>query len=157
MGLHKYEMYHGAALLQMVRKPEFSLKIVETNNREDGWGTYKVYSDSKDYVLFVKSTSYIHTGPYAAYYSQFTFSMDDIQRMRKFTEKNRNVLVCLVCDHEHICLLNADEVKELQILKDTQQCNVKVSWRKGTELDVKSRYGGLNHKVPRSRLKMFEW
>ena len=88
-------------------------------------------------------------------YSNFTFSPEHIERIKKYF--NKEVLICLVCHDQQICLLTKREIQGLKILDKNKSCRLSVYWKEGTELTVKSTYTELGHKVARTRLKKFEW
>ncbi len=153
MPLSKFKMYHGAVLTEVVRNPEMSLKLIERDSQRHSWGMYAIAAGKKDYILFCKSTAKIFVG--RKNYSNFTFSVDDIRRIKEHF--NQEILVCLVCHNQHICLLTKAEIEELKILDDNKSCRISVYWKQGTELTVKSTYAELSGKVARSRLKNFVW
>lgn len=153
MPISKFEMYHGAVLTQVTRHPEMSLKLIERDKEKHSWGMYSISAGKSDYVIFIKSTSKINKGKLN--YSNFTFSTQDIDRLKKQT--NDNIIICLVCHDEHICCLEKQDIDELRLLDSNKSCRVSVYWKKGSELTVKSAFAELGHKVPRSSLKNYEW
>lgn len=154
MGLSKFEMYHGAVLTEVVRNPEMSLKLIERDSEKHSWGMYSIISGNKDYVLFIKSTAQIRKGKKEDS-SKFTFSIEDIKRLKNVLGKE--LIVCLVCHDEHICLLTKNDINDLKILDRDKTCGISVYWKERAELRIKSPFAELGHKVPRNRLKKFEW
>lgn len=156
MPISKFEMYHGAVLTAIVRNPEISLKLIERDSEKHSWGMYSISSGRKDYVLLIKSTSKISDAKRTQEkYSNFTFSQEDIERLKKYADKE--ILVCLVCHDQHVCLLNKEEINELDILNSSKTCRISAYWRAGSELRVNSTFAQLGHKVPRNSLKNFDW
>lgn len=153
MALSKFELYHGAVLSQVVRNPGLSLKLFE-RTEEHGWGEYEVSDNHHSYRLFIKSTSQVKAGRKGRNYSNFTFSLNDIEKLRGVSG---NVILCLVCGDKEICTLEWEDITALGLLRNLEVCNVIVSWFRGTELQVKSKYVELEYKIPRSRLRNFSW
>ncbi|MFO7970980.1 MAG: hypothetical protein R6U40_04435 [Desulfobacterales bacterium] len=142
-----------APLTQVTRHPEMSLKLIERDKEKHSWGMYSVSAGKSDYVIFIKSTSKINRGKQN--YSNFTFSTQDIGKLKKQT--NDKILICLVCHDEHICCIEKKEIDELKLLNSNKPCRISVYWKKGSELTVKSTFAELSQKVPRKRLKNYEW
>lgn len=156
MSLKNYELYHGAVLTQVVRNPDVSLKLIERDNEKLGWGMYRIITDKNDCILFIKSTSRKpNKGRNNIEYSNFTFSPDDIVRLNSNFDKD--LLLCLVCCDNHICLLTKDDIIELKIPESKKTCGVTVSWTKGSSLTVKSKLAKLERKIARNALKNYEW
>jgi len=153
MSLSKFELYHGAVLSQVVRNPGLNLKLFERTD-EHGWGEYEVSDNHHTYRLFIKATSQVKKGRKSRCYSNFTFSVSDVERIRSISG---NVLICLVCGDQEICTLEWEDMDTLQIMRNREVCNVTVSWSSGTELNVKSKFAELPYKVPRNKLKTYSW
>jgi hypothetical protein len=153
MAINNKEMYHGSVLYHVLNNPDFSIKLIERDKKEHGPGMYEVTGNTKDYVLFIKSRSQIQgTNPL---YCAFSFLPNQIDRLRRY--KDKELLVCLVCHDSHICALTRREIDELRLLQSSDACNVTVYWQKGSELKVKSKYSTLPWRIPRNRLKTFDW
>jgi len=175
MAISKKEMYHGAVLYQVVGNPDFSLKLIERDKEEHGYGMYEVTTNTNEYVIFIKyrnqtlgagSTnvnSFFDDGNRrnvripedGRSYCTFSFLPRDIKRLN--TYKDKNLLICLVCHNKHICALTQEDIEELKLLQNNGSCNVTVSWQKNSELKVKSKYSELRRTIPRNRLKNFPW
>ena len=153
MSLSQFELYHGAVLAQVIRNPDITLKLFERNT-DQGWASYYVTDNTTDYLLYIKYTSRVTFG-IRKKRCNFTFSLEDIQRLKR--ERDRGILLCLVCDSEEVCLLDKDDIDELGILEKGKACGISVSWTKGSSLTVKSGGRELNKKVARNRLKEFPW
>jgi hypothetical protein len=144
--------YHGAVLYHVLNNPDFSIKLIERDKKEHGSGMYMV-TGKKDYVLFIKPRSQIQgTDPL---YCSFSFLPGQIDRLRRYRDKE--LLVCLVCHDAHICALTRRDIESLGLLRNNGSCGVTVYWHSGSELTVKSKYSELPWKIPRSRLKTFDW
>jgi len=154
MALSQFELYHGAVLTQIVRNPSnLSLKLIERDSEKHGWGMYAISAGRKDYILVVKSTAKVKEG--RKYYCNFTFSVDDINLIKKY--KNKELLISLVCHNEHICILPKSDILSLKILESNKTCGVSVYWTSGSELTVKSTFAELDHRIARNALKNFKW
>jgi len=152
MALSGFELFHGAVLSQIVRSKGISLKLFE-RHEQHGWGEYEVSDNHFSYRVMIKSTSSIRKTK-KGFASNFTFSAEDIKRIRK-TEGS--ILVCLVCGEQEICTLEMEDVHALGLLRKEEASNVIVSWSKGSALHVKSKWETLKHTIPRNRLKNFQW
>ena len=154
MALSQFELYHGAVLTQIVRNPgNLSLKLIERDSEKHGWGMYAIGAGKKDYILVVKSTARITEG--RKIYCNFTFSVEDINLIKKY--KNKELLIALVCHKNHICLLTKSDVISLTILESDKSCRLSVYWTRGSGLTVKSTFAELDHKISRNTLKNFQW
>jgi hypothetical protein len=154
MDIRMKEMYyHGAVLYHVLNNPDFSIKLIERDKKEHGSGMYEVTGNTKEYVLFIKPRSQIRGSD--PLYCSFSFLPSQIDRLRRYQDKE--LLVCLVCHDTHICALTHQDIKGLKLLRSNGSCGVTVYWRKGSELTVKSKYAKLPYKIPRNRLKNFDW
>ena len=153
MSISPFELYHGAVLSQVVRHPKTALKLIERKDNQ-GWASYGVTDNAADYLLYIKYASKHAYSKKRKKYN-FTFSPQDISRLKK--KKDEKVLVCLVCGSEEICLLDNDDLKELQLWGINKYRNVSVSWIGGSSLTVRSGGNKLRHKIARNRLKNFPW
>lgn len=156
MSISRFEMYHGSVLTQIVRNPKISLKLIERDSAKHSWGMYSIASGSKDYVIFIKSTSNIDKAKRTQEdYSGFTFALEHIERLKKHLDKS--LLVCLVCHDQIICLLTKSDIEELKLLESKKSCRIAVYWKSGSELRIQSPFAELSHKVARNRLKNYDW
>ncbi len=152
MALSTKEMYHGAVLYQVVSNPEFSLKLIERDKNKHGSGMYEVTTNTKCYVLFIKYRSQTRLGVSCC---DFSFLPTHIDSLRRYHGKE--LLVCLVCHNNHICVLTRRDIDELRLLQSNDSCGVTVHWQRGSELTVRSKHSELPWKIPRNRLKTFPW
>ena len=152
MPLSKFELYHGTVLLQIVRSKGISLKLFE-RNEQHGWSEYEVSDNHFSYRVMIKSTATVRK-PRNRFSSNFTFSAEDINRIRNTPG---SILVCLVCADQEICTLEMEDVHALGLLRKVESSNVIVFWSKGTALHVKSKLETLKYTIPRNRLKTFSW
>jgi len=157
MSLSKFELYHGAVLLQIIRNPAVNIKLIDKSDDLE-WSSYEVISKNTTHKVFVKSTSKVSISksksPY--YYAGFSFSISDINRLRKINE-DRNLLICLVCADKEICTLNWSDIDELRLLFIKESASIRISWTNGSRLRIKCRGKELESTVPRNRLKMYNW
>lgn len=152
MAILKKEMYHGAVLYQVVRNPDSSIKLIECDKNKHGYGMYEVTTNTKNYVLLIKYRSETRPGWTCC---DFTFLPQHIEDLRKYRDKE--LLICLVCHSNHVCLLTQRDIDELKLLQRNGSCGVTVSWEKGSELKVRSKHSQLPWKIPRNRLKNLQW
>jgi len=145
-------MYHGAVLYQVVSNPDFSLKLIERDKDEHNSGMYEVTTNTKDYVLYIKYRSQTRFGGPCC---DFSFLPTYINNLRRYPDKD--LLVCLVCHNNHICVLTRPDLDKLGLLQGNGSCGLTVYWQKGSELTVRSKYTKLPYKIPRNRLKNFDW
>lgn len=155
MSTAQFELYHGIVLAQIIRSPKINLKLLERNN-EYGWGTYEVIDNQTIHRVFIKFTSQVKKSRKGSSYCQFTFSVDDINKLRQI-ETDRNLLICLVCSDEEVCTLEWEDIDEARLLFEKVDTSISVSWTKNSSLHVKCRREEISRTVPRNRLKNFNW
>ena len=154
MALSPKEKYHGAVLYQVVGNPEFSLKLIERDKNKHDPGMYEVTTNTKTYVLFIKYRSQTQMRLDFSC-CDFSFLPAHIGSLRRY--RGKELLVCLVCHDNHICVLTRQDIEELRLLQSNNSCGVTVRWQRGSELTVRSKHSELPWKIPRNRLKTFQW
>lgn len=98
MKIQQQDLFHGAALMQVVEDPRFKA----LNKAADGkYGHYVLNNNSR---LFVKFT----TGNGPDY--RFNLSVADVAAIKKDQSDGHRVYLVLVCGDETICALPADDV-----------------------------------------------
>lgn len=157
MSLLKYELYHGAVLLQVIKNPSISVKLIDKNDNLE-WSAYEVISDDTIHKIFVKVSGKVCLSkskkPY--YYTGFTFNESDIIKLRSIKD-DRNLLICLVCADKEICTLNWKDIDDLRLFSKKEATSIRVSWHEKSSIRVKCRGIKLNRTVPRRRLKDYNW
>lgn len=155
MSLSRFELYHGAVLSQIIRNERASIKLVEKEGDQD-WSAYEVSDNKRDYAIYVKSTDKITKSRGGERRANFTFSSNDVKSILAHS-KEKEIMICLVCSDQEICTLLQDDIKELSFNDEVDSHGVSVSWSKGSGLEVKSNKKSLPRKIPRARLKNYEW
>ncbi len=153
MSISAFEMYHGIVLSQVVRNTKTSLKLIE-KKEDQAWGAYKVMDNVNEYLLYVKYSSK-DTNTEKRKRFNFTFTPEDMKRIER--DRKDHVLVCLVCGREEVCVLTEKDLDELELWNIDKTRNVSVYWVKGSSLSVRSKGRDLPYKIPRNRLRNFEW
>jgi hypothetical protein len=101
MKVQEEDLYHGAALTQVVEHPSFKA----LNKADDKYGHYLVNHDRRILAKYTKRRA----SPW-----QFTFSADDMLAVEKdLKAKGSRTFVCLVCGDETVCLLDEKEISEV--------------------------------------------
>lgn len=133
MKIQQKDKFHGAALTQIVEHPQFKAL-------NKGTPKYGLYHLDNDKTVFVKYTA--KTGsPW-----QFVFHPPDFPPIVKELV-NRRVFFCLVYP-ESICLLDADELKQLVDLNAHQEQWIRVEVNgPGASMRVRGSRGALGHAV----------
>jgi hypothetical protein len=155
MAISTKEMYHGAVLYQIVGNPDFSLKLIERDKDEHDSGMYEVTTNTKDYVLYIKYSARPQFRFGGDSFCYFNFASTHINSLHRYPDKE--FMVFLVCHTNHVCVLTRQDLDRLGLLQSNEDCGVTVSWQSGSELTVKSKYTTLPYKIPRNRLKNFDW
>ena len=122
MKIQDKDLYHGAALTQIVCHPTF--KSINKDREMLKYGCYSV----NDFLVFIK----ISTGPGPAW--QFTFKMDDLIILKKLL--NRKFFLCLVCSDKTICCMNKTEICDVLDLRDQSQQYIRVKAPPGGSIHV---------------------
>lgn len=98
MKIQQQDMYHGAALMQVIEDPRFKA----LNKAVDGkYGHYVLNNDTR---LFVKYS----TGSGPEY--RFSLSPDDIDAMKKDGASGHRVFGVFVCGDATICAVESDDM-----------------------------------------------
>ena len=135
MKIQEQDLFHGAALTQIVEHQSFKA----LNRGSTKYGHYLVNADRHVFVKYCKRKG----SPW-----QFTLSQDEIKSMAEEIGNTPNVWLCLVCGTETVCPLNPDEIRELLDLQGGSQQSIRVEIPKGRSCRVKGSNGRLRKTVP---------
>lgn len=155
MAVSKFELYHGIVLAQMVRHPKINVKLISRDENQH-WAFYDVMDNQDEYVVYMKYASKPANVESKRRYN-FTFTPQDISRIKQEMQGNKKILVCLVCGNEEVCLLMKEDLDELELWGIENNRNLAVTWVKNSKLTVKSGGRELSHKIARDRLRSFKW
>jgi hypothetical protein len=98
MKIQQQDLFHGAALMQVVEAPKFKA----LNKAADGkYGHYVLNNDTR---LLVKYST--QSGPSF----QFSLSTDDVKVIKKDEAAGHRVFVVLVCGKETICPVSSTDL-----------------------------------------------
>ncbi len=98
MKIQQQDLFHGAALMQVVEHPRFKALNKAPDKK---YGHYVLNNDTR---LFVKYT----TGDGPDYW--FNLSRDDVSAIKKDQADGHRVFAVLVCGSETVCAIPADEL-----------------------------------------------
>ncbi len=135
MKVQQKDLYHGAALTQLVEHDSF-----KALNKADGkFGHCLVNTDRR---LMVKMTEKAN-GPW-----QFTFQPDDLNTLRADIETGVITFVVLVCGQSTICLLEQNDYKAIIDLNAAGQQWIRVEVRSpGASMQVRGSVGELKRTI----------
>lgn len=138
MKIQKHDLYHGAALAQIVKHRSFKA----INRASAKYGHYVVNTNR---YLFVKYTA-ARRSPW-----RFLLHSDEIEGIKAEVEKKRNyVYLCLVCGRKTICALKRSEIKKVIDLSSDIPQWIQVKSPKGGRCHVCGSNGSLKYTVPHS-------
>ena len=155
MPIANFEKYHGPVLAQIVRSPKINLKLLE---RREGyeWGVYEVIDNQAVHRIFVKYREQVRSGIKGKKSCTFIFPESDIKHLREI-DSTKNLLICLVCGDQEICVLEWSEIDNSRLLLEKTAASVTVSWITGSSLHIRCRNKKLGSSIPRNRLKEYNW
>jgi len=145
MKVQEQDIYHGAALSQIVRHQSFKA----LNSGSSKQGHYLINSDR--HVLVKYRTN---SGPTW----QFTFKPDEVAAIKKMAKKSQSVFLCLVCGQDTLCALNFDEIKILLSGTPDEQQSITIEAPASKSLRVRGSNGDLPRTVAHNAFpqKLFE-
>jgi len=140
MALNLYDLYHGAALNQLVKDPEEHTSIDKPDSP-----TQSVYIINHNICLYVKYSQ--GDGPW-----QFNFHPEHQEEIRHYHRRypDRTFLV-LVCGTDGICVITYDEFVSCVDVNFREQESITVNRPARGQYWVRGARGRLQHSVPRSR------
>lgn len=135
MKIQEKDIYHGAALTQIVEHSSFKA----LNRASEKYGHYLVNTDHHVLVKYRKLTR----SPYV-----FTFQPDEINHLAATLDSQDNVFFCFVCGKETVCALEKSEI--LTVLNPTSSVTqfVRIEIPKGGSCHVSGSAGKLPRTVP---------
>jgi hypothetical protein len=135
MKIQEKDIYHGAALTQIVEHPSFKA----LNRATEKYGHYLVNTDLHVFVKYRKSSR----SPYI-----FTVQPDELNHLGSVISSNNKVFFCFVCGRETICALDKNEILTVLNLASLNQQSVRVEIPKGGSCHVSGTAGRLTRTVP---------
>lgn len=133
MKIQEQDLYHGAALTQIVEHPSFKA----LNRASTKYGHYLVNTDRQVFVKYRKAKK----SPWS-----FTLQPAEVRAIASTITARNTVLLCLVCGNSTICALTVPEIKRvIDIDSKTQQwISVEVPQ------DASCRVSGTNGKLKKT-------
>jgi hypothetical protein len=135
MKIQEQDLYHGAALTQIVEHKSFTA----LNRASSKYGHYIVNADRHVFVKYRKTSR----SPW-----QHTFSAEEVKALAKAIESSDKVWLCLVCGNQTICALGKAEIQTVLDLSANNQQWVRVEVPAGGSCSVSGSHGSLKRKVP---------
>lgn len=144
MKIQEKDLFHGAAITQIVEHPSFKA----LNRVGDKYGYYSINHDTR---IFIKYRSNPRS-PWA-----FTFQPGELEVIKASLDKTV-VFLCLVCGQYTVCALDGDEIKSaVDVDADGSQW-VRVESRERGSMRVRGTKGEINHAIAHNSFpdKVFE-
>jgi hypothetical protein len=135
--IQKKDLYHGAALTQIVEHPSFKA----LNKLDKKYGHYSLNHGCR--VLMKLATTMTVRGEW-----QFTFDTSDLSTLERDYEQDDCTFVALVCGQVSVCLLDQKAMSRLVDLRRTSGQVVFVTIPPSGSQRVRGSLGGLGHTVP---------
>jgi hypothetical protein len=135
MKIQDQDLYHGAALTQIVEHASFKA----LNRGSEKYGHYLV---NKDQHVFIK---YRTAGG-----TSWTFTMqgDELKAIRDQINGKSRVFLCLVCGDVTVCALDQDQIASVIDLKSSTSQWIKVTVPAGKSCRVSGSQGSLQRVIP---------
>ncbi|MCG5541894.1 MULTISPECIES: hypothetical protein [unclassified Halorhodospira] len=145
MKVQDQDIYHGAALTQVVEHESFKAL-------NKGSGRYGHYLVNADCNVFVKYSTH-EDGPWI-----FNFQPDHLEPIRNVLGTESRAFVCLVCGEKTVCALSSEEIQEVINLHAGNPQWVRVQFPSGGSCRVQGSAGTLSRTVPHNSFpnKLFE-
>ena len=156
----QFELFHGLALVKLLRSDHpTTLRMIETNTKEE-WSTYTINDDT--HLLLKHSTKPSRQSKKTgANFWTFNFTPAQLAQLRK--KDHRVVLVCGFQDVKfankmQTCLPKPEQIQALLDLSspDNETRIVTVQWEKGKSLRVSSNRAEKTLVVPRYAFSRWE-
>ncbi len=135
MKIQKHDLYHGAALAQIVKHDSFKA----LNRASNKFGHYLVNTDRH---VFIKHRTN-RKSPW-----QHTFSPDEVQAIADAIAERKKVWLCLVCGEATICALTRREIKVLLDLNGNSQQFITIKVPSGGSCRANGSKGTLKGTIP---------
>lgn len=134
MKIQELDIFHGAALAQIVKHNSFKA----LNRASTGYGHYKVNSDRHIFIKYSKSNN----TPW-----RFVFQLHDLNSIQSATSSGDHVFLCLVCGKVTICALTQDEFSEIIDFNKYHTQSLSVHIPDGGSCHVSGALGNLKHTI----------
>lgn len=135
MKIDNKDLFHGAALTQIVEHPSFKA----LNKADAKYGHYQVNADRR---LLVKHSEKTGTS------WQFTFAVDDLSTLQSDISSAFTTFVVLVCSKQTICVLTKVQFSQLIDLSSTAQQWIRVNIPKvGASMHITGSQANLKNTV----------
>jgi hypothetical protein len=134
MKIQEQDLYHGAALTQIVEHESFKA----LNKGSQNYGHYLINTDRHVYVKYRKGSK----SPW-----QFTLSPSEMAVIKSEAQKSQFVYLCLVCGNVTICALDFSEIQQLIDLNANSQQWIKVEVPRGGSCRVSGSKGKLKRTI----------
>lgn len=143
MRIQQKDIYHGAALTQIVEHESFKA----LNKLDEKYGHYKINHDIR---LMIKITS-SDTEPW-----KFTANANDLGIIKDDINSGDQFFMCLICGQSTICLLDGNQVQQLLDLSNNKQQWIRI--RNTGSLWASSKKKDLKNAIPHKAfpLKIFQ-
>lgn len=135
MKIQEQDLYHGAALTQIVEHISFKA----LNRASTKYGHYLVNTDRHVFVKYRKP----NRSPW-----QHTLSEDEVDAMATEIKNGHAVFLCLVCGSTSVCALNSSEIQTLLEIKTAGQQWIRVEIPQRGSCHVSGSNGKLKRTVP---------
>lgn len=136
MKIQEKDLFHGAALTQIVEHPSF--KAVNLASKR--YGHYLVNLDRQVFVKYRKTPR----SPWV-----FVFQPDEIAAIAQAVRAGEPVFLCLVCGRKTVCALNQAEITQVLDLDTGKvQQSIRVEVPKGGSCHLRGSGGALRRTVP---------
>jgi hypothetical protein len=135
MKIQEQDLYHGAALTQIVEHQSFKA----LNRGSTKYGHYLVNTDRHVFVKYRTSSK----SPW-----QHTFSQEEVQAIAAAIGASDKVWLCLVCGNQTICALERAEITTVLDMVAACQQWIRIEVPKGGSCHVSGSHGNLKKTVP---------
>lgn len=137
MKIQKQDIYHGAALLQIIEHSSFTA-LNKTADKK--YGHYRINANINIFIKYCSNTA----SPWT-----FNFQPLELEAIEKDYNSIEVVYLCLVCGHNTVCTIQKWQIESLlDLSSDRQQTiSIEVRAKKGSLWPTGS-YGPLNKSIP---------
>jgi hypothetical protein len=136
MKIQKMDLFHGAALTQIVEHPSFKA----LNKADAKYGHYQINHDRRILIKY-RDTS---RSPWT-----FTVNFDEIMMLNDdLRRKDGRTFLCLVCGKTTVCPLHEGDIDDLIDLHGLSAQWIRVEIPSGGSMHLKGSKGGLKRAIP---------
>ena len=131
MKIQKMDMFHGAALTQIVEHPSFKA----LNKADEKYGHYQINHDRRISIKYRDA----NRSPWT-----FTLTSDDIRMINDdLRRKDGRTFLCLVCGKVSVCHLHEGDIDDLIDLNTADTQWIRVEIPSGGSMHIKGSKGKL--------------